>query len=251
MSDDAMIRKRLIDYLPPFMQDFAEIKAIMQTENPELDQAWLDIQIPLADAFIIDCDEYGIKKYEALTGIRPNPGDTLDVRKARVLIWWNNFIPYTYRVLVRRLNELCGVGNYKISGSFENYELFLKTSLMLGGQVQSLEHLLIQMIPMNINCGSDNEFTCNIDGLASCIGGICTVEKVVITSDFKGDWDISGAGQARGAVDYTAFLQVSNDWRSLSELSGNEKAAAFVSYATENRKEPVSGEVSVKIVVIT
>ena len=30
-----MTRKRLLDYLPPFMQDFAEIKAIMKTEQPE------------------------------------------------------------------------------------------------------------------------------------------------------------------------------------------------------------------------
>ena len=66
MPDEVMTRKRLIDYLPPFMQDFAEIKAIMRTEQPELDRAWLDIQIPLADAFIMDCDEYGIKNMKLL-----------------------------------------------------------------------------------------------------------------------------------------------------------------------------------------
>ncbi len=124
MPDNVMLRKRLIDYLPPFMQDFAEIKAVMRTEQPELDRAWLDIQIPLADAFIMDCDEYGIKKYESFVGTIPDPEDTLDARKARVLIYWNNFVPYTYRVLVRRLNELCGAGNYEIYGSLENYELF-------------------------------------------------------------------------------------------------------------------------------
>ena len=66
MPDEGMPRKRLIDYLPPFMQDFAEIKAIMKTENPELDQAWLAIRIPLADAFIMDCDEYALKNMNRL-----------------------------------------------------------------------------------------------------------------------------------------------------------------------------------------
>lgn len=248
MPDEVMTRKRLIDYLPPFMQDFAEIKAIMKTEQPELDRAWLDIQIPLADAFIMDCDEYGLKKYEAFVGVMPGPGDTLDERKARVLIWWNNFIPYTYRVLVRRLNALCGAGNYEISGSLENYELLLKTNLMLGGQMQSLEHLIIQMVPMNMNCGAENELICDADGFMGCAGGVCTIEKVVITSDFRDCWKTSGSEQARGIADYTAVLQVSNDWRDSAETIGDERTAALAVYTTENLKEPVSGEVSVKIV---
>lgn len=232
-----MRRKRLIDYLPPFMQDFAEIKAIMRTEQPELDRAWLDIQIPLADAFIMDCDEYGIKKYESFVGVRPDPEDTLDDRKARVLIYWNNFIPYTYRVLVRRLNELCGTGNYEISGSLEDYELFLKTSLMLGGQMQGLEHLLIQMVPMNMNFGADNEIICGADGFMGCAGGVCAIEKIVITSDFKDCWNISGAEHARGIVDNVSSLQVSNDRIDSFESVGHENATAFTVYATGNLKE--------------
>ena len=242
-----MTRKRLIDYLPPFMQDFAEVKAIMKTENPELDRAWLMIGIPLADAFIMDCDEYGLRKYEAFVGVMPEPEDTLDARKARVLIYWNNFIPYTYRVLVRRLNALCGAGNYELSGSLENYELFLKTNLMFGGQVQSLEHLLTQMVPMNMNCGVDNRLICQIDGLAGCAGGICTIQKIVITSDFKENWEIDGCEYMRGAIDSTAVLQVSSDWMNSAEIRGDENAVAFTVYATGNVKEPVSGEVTVEI----
>ena len=48
--------------------------------------------------------------------------------------------------------------------------------------------------------------------------------------------------------DYTAALQISNDWRDSTETAGDERDAAFAVYATENLKEPVSGEVSVKIV---
>lgn len=276
LPDNDLIRKRLIDYLPPFMQGFAEVKAVMRTEQPELDRAWLDIQVPLADAFIMDCDEYGIKKYESFVGVIPDPKDTLDDRKARVLIYWNNFVPYTYRVLVRRLNELCGAGNYEIYGSQENYELFLKTSLMLGGQMQSLEHLLIQMVPMNMNCGADNEFTCEADGFMGCAGGVCAIEKIVVTSDFKdcwdiegaervrgiaehgavlgitsdfeSCWDIEGAEQSRGVTDCVAAMQVSNDWQDSTETSGVEKAAAFAVYTTGNLKEPASGMVTVEFV---
>lgn len=243
-----MPRKRLIDYLPPFMQDFAEIKAIMKAENPEFDQAWLDIQIPLADAFIMDCDEYGIKKYETLVGVMPNPEDTLDERKARVLVYWNNFIPYTYRVLIRKLNNLCGIGNYEISGNLENYELFLATHLMLGGQMQSLEHLLGQIIPMNMNCDAQNEFICDADGFIGCVGGICSIERIIITSDFEESWILDGTSMSRGTIDSITTLQVSNDIKETVETDGNERAVAFTAYTTSNLPEPVSGMVSIKII---
>gem|GEM_PF-386953 len=275
MPDDVTPRKRLIDYLPPFMQDFAEIKAIMHTENPELDRAWHDIQMPLADAFILDCDEYSIKKYETFVGITSNPEDTLDSRKARVLIWWNNFIPYTYRVLVRRLNSLCGTGNYEIYGNLEDYELFIATHLMFSGQVESLEHLLEQIVPMNMNFGSENEFICTINGLMGCAGGVCTIEKITITSDFEESWDLGGTSMSRGiidniealritsdfeencklngtsvshgAIDIVEILQISNDIKETAETDGNEKAAAFAVYATRNIPEPVTGTVFIDI----
>lgn len=229
------------------MQDFAEIKAIMKAENPEFDQAWLDIQIPLADAFIMDCDEYGIKKYETLVGVVPNPEDTLDERKARVLVYWNNFIPYTYRVLIRKLNNLCGIGNYEISGDLRNYELFLNINLMFSGQMQSLEHLIIQTVPMNMNCDIKNEFTCNISGFIGCVGAVCTTEKIIITSDFEENWTLDGTSTARGIVDNIDAVQISSDIKVAAETSGNESTRAFTVYATKNMPEPVSGTVSVEI----
>ncbi len=142
--------------------------------------------------------------------------------------------------------------------------------------MQSLEHLLIQMVPMNMNCGVDNEFTCEADGLMGCAGGVCAIEKIVVTSDFKdfweiggmesarglvdnisglqissdfiGGWEIGGIESARGLVDSTAAMQASNDQAILHEISGNEKSAAFTVYATGNFNEPVSGKVSVDIV---
>lgn len=88
------------------MKDFAEIKAIMHTENPEFDTAWNDIQIPLAEAFILDCNEYGLQKYESILGISPESLESIEVRKQRVLLLWTNTIPYTYRTLLRKLNQL-------------------------------------------------------------------------------------------------------------------------------------------------
>lgn len=102
------------------------------------------------NAFIEDCDEYGIQKYENLLGITPSTEDTLNSRKLRVLLRWNDYIPYTYRVLVNKLNALCGVNNYTITGDHSEYYLHFETKLELFGQVKELEELFERVLPDNI-----------------------------------------------------------------------------------------------------
>ena len=89
-------RKKLIDYLPPIMQNFTEIKQITKVEQTEVNSLDFEIGRALDNAFIEDCDEYGIKKYEKLVGVTPTAQDTLESRKSRVLIRWNDFIPDSY-----------------------------------------------------------------------------------------------------------------------------------------------------------
>ena len=105
-------RKKLIERLSPFTQSFGEIQEIMRVEEKWVDKLETGISTICNNAFIEDCDEYGIKKYEDLLGIISEPKDKLETRKMRVLARWNNMVPYTYRTLVQQLNILCGVNNY-------------------------------------------------------------------------------------------------------------------------------------------
>lgn len=144
-------RKKLIDYLPPIMQNFSEFKQIMKVEQPEMDLLDAGIQRVLDNAFIADCDGYGIKKYEAILHILRDADDTLDLRKLRVLIRWNEFAPYTYRVLIRKLNVICGVNGYDILPDLENYILKISIHLSVVKQRAEVERFIERVIPMNMN----------------------------------------------------------------------------------------------------
>ncbi len=183
--DDIVERKKLLDYLPDFMKQFSEMKEIMQAEDIEMDEMDSDIKKALDNAFIEDCNEYGLKKYETLLGIIPSPQDTLESRRSRVLLRWNDGIPYTYRVLIRKLNTLCGVNNYNITGDESNYYLHFITSLDLYGQVKELEDMLEKTLPMNIHYESSNNLRCELDSLMNLAGGVCCVKKVIISDDCK------------------------------------------------------------------
>lgn len=152
-----MERKKLIEYLPPFLAQFEEIKEIMRAEDGQLDDIDRSIQQALNNSFITDCDEYGIKKYETFLSIMPGPEDTLESRKSRVLLRWNEYVPYTYRVLVNRLNAFCGVNNYEITGNLKRYYLHIRTNLNLPGQVAEFEKMCDRIIPMNIEAAAANQ----------------------------------------------------------------------------------------------
>ena len=173
-------RKRLLDFLPPFMQQFKEIIAITGTEQVWMDRIDVDIAQVIDNAFIETCNEYGIQKYENLLKIKPDSSDTLADRKARVLIRWNNEIPYTLRVLIQKLNTCCGVNNYDLEGDLENYDLIVYTHLSLVSAIEEVEKTVDRMMPMNMHFETFNDLVVDIWG--SMYGGVVTDTSIIETT---------------------------------------------------------------------
>lgn len=122
-----MDRKALIDYLPPFMQQFIEMQEIMQSANLETDVVDSNIECTWNNAYIVDADETGIFKYEQFLGVTPLPTDTLEVRRQRVLSAWNAEANFTIKTLIKKLYQFCGEGNAEICDDtdLENYFIHL------------------------------------------------------------------------------------------------------------------------------
>ena len=110
-----MIRNvNLLNHLPEYIKEYREIQEIMNTENPEFQLAINETEKILNNQFITTCDEEGISKYESMMKIYPLASDTLESRKSRVLTRWYSALPYSWFFLIRKLNSLCGIGNYEI-----------------------------------------------------------------------------------------------------------------------------------------
>lgn len=152
----------LISYLPQFIEDYREIKHITDAENPEFQILSDKTEVIKDNQFIITSNEIGISKFEKLLNIVPNIDDTLEARISRVIIRWNDNIPYTYRGLIERLNSLCGEGNYIILPNFNEYEIKIITSLKLSGQVDELDFMIDYMIPANLIVTLKNELLHNL-----------------------------------------------------------------------------------------
>lgn len=183
-----MIREvKLLSFLPEFIQEYREIKHILNSEQPEIQKLEDETEIIKNNQFILTCDVNGIEKFENLLGISPMPDDTLDARISRVITRWNDSIPYTFRGLQEKLNIMCGEGNYLLIPNFNEYELEIVVSLPLSGQADELDYMLSYMIPANIVVTSRNNMVRTMTG---CIqGGGTTIDICNFTLQSKVNLD--------------------------------------------------------------
>lgn len=153
---------KLINYLPPFMQEYEEMQEIMGTEQRLMEPLEITMMEILDNNFILTANEWGIKKYEKFLNIKPVPEDTLETRRMKVLSRWNNFVPYTWRVLIKRMKFICR-NDYKLLPDFNHYKLGIRVWLEECGKADALDHLLRCMMPANILLDSKNEIPAETD----------------------------------------------------------------------------------------
>ena len=101
------------------------------------------------DMLITTATERGIARREKILGLIPDPEDDLEVRRARVLFWWYNRMPYTQRVIESRIRALCG-DNYTLEVDADNEIMHVGIKLDLGWNViNTVKDLLDDLVMLN------------------------------------------------------------------------------------------------------
>jgi len=148
-------REELYNYLPMFMKSFGEMREIFKNVDSELDDVQTGIEFLFDNAFIDSADEYGIAEYEKTLGILPEDGEDLEIRRARVKIRWNDYLPYTKWTLRDKLDTICGVGMYQLIEDYENYYVSVRTQITSDTVLDEVQLLLEKILPeeMEFNVG--------------------------------------------------------------------------------------------------
>ena len=176
------INVNLLSYLPDFMQEYREIRRIMESEEPEFKILWNLFKKVFNNQFIQYCDEDGISKFEEMLGLHRYENDTLEIRMFRVLTYWNDQIPYTWRVLVNRMNQLCGIGNYELKPNFNVYELGVVTKFDDVKKYDELNNMLKTILPANLGFNSINILAPKTENRIYITNGIMNYMKYEISA---------------------------------------------------------------------
>lgn len=154
----------LLSYLPEFLREYKELNAVQLSVQPELQSLIAISDSTLNNMFISTADDAGLRKYETMLNITVKPSDTLEERRQRVIMYWNDVLPYTYRALINRLRAICGSDdNFTVTPDFSNYKLDIVVELNDDTQIEELDRMLYMMIPANIVYTSRNMHRRNID----------------------------------------------------------------------------------------
>lgn len=140
----------LIDYLPPFLRDVTEIKSIMDAQQPEIEAAWIALDLVLNNQFIETATAEGVSIWEKEYGIIPQATDTLDERKFRIRTKSYKQRPFTVPALRQQLQALCGDGNYSVALDAATYILYVQVALPAKSYVADVWDLMTKMVPSNI-----------------------------------------------------------------------------------------------------
>lgn len=119
----------LKQYLPWLYKDIVEMDALVDTEN-SLFSKLMDEYIRGRDnQYILTADEYGIRIFEDIINIIPDPAtETLDFRRERLISRFRTQPPFTFRWLQGKLNEIIGVGKWNAWVDNENYTLYIEST---------------------------------------------------------------------------------------------------------------------------
>ena len=146
-----MYERQLIDYIPPFLRNVREYKAILvDGAQPEVVMTWKALDDALNDQFILDASEPSIARWEGILGIVPKATFTLEDRKFTILTKMNEQVPFTMATLNEQLKHLCGEDGYSISLDNTNYTLKVQVALTAKNNFDDVNVMLQRIVPANM-----------------------------------------------------------------------------------------------------
>lgn len=148
----------LINYLPKFLADIEEIKAIMDSCQGNIDNIEIELDNILKDLFVKDATLNGIERYENMLDILPKLTDSLEIRKANILLKYNQTLPFTLENLILMLNSVCGENNYTIKIIYEEFKINIRINLDKKELENEIFEFLDRIVPANMLINLDLDY---------------------------------------------------------------------------------------------
>ena len=145
------MERKLIEYLPYIVRDYAEFQGIAGAEQPEFENAWAAAGNLFANQFVRTADNLGLSRWEKILGIVPKGTDTFDGRRFRILTRLNERLPYTLPRFRQMLESLCGAGKSSAEIAAGTYRLRIWIAEEVWEYLPELRSLTARIVPVNLS----------------------------------------------------------------------------------------------------
>lgn len=138
------------DYVPLIYRDIKEFDTLIDVEGILFDEVEQKIEKIKNNQYVVTADAEGISMRERILRITPAATDTLEFRRARVINRLSTAPPFTFNLLKQRLDAIIGKNKWKAYIDYDNYTLYVESSV--DSQVWFNELLLtvVNLKPVNM-----------------------------------------------------------------------------------------------------
>lgn len=164
----------LISLLPEFFKGIAEYPETMKAYAYVLNQLESNITHLWDNQYIQTCDEATIAIYEQILGLLYEEGDTLNVRRNRIMNRLMLVVPFTEKVLRARLDEL--FGSYEFTVDSVNCEATMVIKSFTQDGLKLFYDLWNQVAPAHMAITAYEDFVTKINGYLKVGGVVCSTK---------------------------------------------------------------------------
>jgi len=140
----------LIEYLPEFLRQVGEFKAVTEAEEKFTETLFGRLDAALADQFAETAGEYGIRRIERIWGISATSGLTLEERRFTVTARLMEKMPFTMKTLRQMLVKLFGENGFILDLNPGRYTLRVLASRDSASGLREADALLKRFCPANL-----------------------------------------------------------------------------------------------------
>lgn len=141
---------KLTDYLPEVLSEAREMIAIENVLQSERENIYEELNIRINESYVNEAEESGVYRWEKILNITPMTTDTLEDRRFKLINRLNGDLPYTMTAIRKKLELICGKGNFKVTYNKEAFMLTVKLGLLIKKRVTEVRDMLYERIPANI-----------------------------------------------------------------------------------------------------
>lgn len=154
---------------PDHLSNMIEFRLLAEETDKLTSDLYDEMEARHSDILVTEATEIGITRREKILGILTDPEEDLESRRARVLFWWYNHMPYTRKVIESKILSLCGEGNYSFVYDVESEILHVGIDARLGWNVirvvyDILDELIMLNVVLDVRATTSDDIDTTING---------------------------------------------------------------------------------------
>jgi len=167
----------LKEMLPRWYDGIYEMQVLMDVETDLLQELSNHIKSLQSNQYISTADSQTIAMYEQMLRINVDNGDTLELRRFRVLTRIASQKPYTLNYLRELLSSFGGP--VELDMLYNDYKLLISMSFERQGEVSEIEYIFRSVVPANIVVEATNSLRLDNYKSQPFLASVTTVNEIV------------------------------------------------------------------------